>query len=170
MARVVANNSTQAVKKDLANDEEQDAEYNSSEWPAVLEGPHHEDDLQDDVDKELDSVQQIKNREKANGLCGSHASPIPKGRERDEEGQRKGDDGANPEHPDRQGGAVLVELKANKAVDQETGDEGGRKSVLYRYEVGIRVVTWGDDTGIDEQREEGQEHVRVKEGEYFLAA
>lgn len=70
-----ADGRAEGVQDNLARDEEEDAEGDVAQRPAVLEGACHEDDLHDDVDEELDGVEQVENHEDADGVGGSKAGP-----------------------------------------------------------------------------------------------
>jgi hypothetical protein len=60
-------------------------------------------------------------------------------------------------------------LKADEAVDQQTGAEGRYKAVLGGGKVCIRRGTGCSDAGVEDERYDGEEEVDVEKGSDFLA-
>jgi hypothetical protein len=61
-------------------------------------------------------------------------------------------------------------LEAHETVDQQAGAERRDKAILCSGEVGVCSRARRSDTGIENQRDNGQEEVDVEEGGDFLSA
>lgn len=61
----------EGVEEDLAGDEEEDAEGDVAQRPAVLEGAGDEDDLHQDIDCKLDGIEQVEHDEDADSVSGA---------------------------------------------------------------------------------------------------
>lgn len=125
------------VENHLADDEEEDAEGDIAQRPAVLEGVRHEDDLHDDVDEQADGVEQVQHHEQADRVRRPQPGLALECQDRDGAGEEEHADGGAAQEPDGLRGAVLVELETDEAVDQEAGAEGGGEAVLHGGEVGV---------------------------------
>lgn len=158
------------VEHNLTGNKEKDTKGNVAQGPAVLEGAGDEEHLHDHVDKQLHGVEQVEDDKQANGVGGREAGPAHKGANGDEKGNGKGNERAGAQQPHGQRGAVLVELEADEAVDEQAGDEGAGQTTLQGGKVRIRRGAGRDDTGVDNEREEGEQHVEVEEGENLPAA
>jgi hypothetical protein len=53
----------ECVNDDLADNEEEDAKGNMSQWPSILKGSHNEQDLHDGVDGEEYGAENVENDE-----------------------------------------------------------------------------------------------------------
>lgn len=160
----------ECVQNNLAHDKEEDAKSNVAERPAVMQRPRHQQDLHADVDKQLDRIQHVENDKQANRVGRAQAHGRLEGRERDEERDGKRNQRADAQQPDRQRGSILVQLEADKAVDEEGRHDRAAQTILDGGKIRIRLTARGHDTRVDNERDEGQEHVEVEEGEDLLAA
>ena len=167
--RALADRVADHVQNHLPDDEEEDPERDVAQGPAVLERVHHEDDLHDDVDEQADGVEQVQHHEQADRVRGCQPGFSLEGQDRDRAREQEHADGGAAEKPDGLRGAVLVELEADEAVDQEAGAEGGGEAVLHGGEVGVSVRARRDDARVEDQGCEGQHHVDVEESGDFFA-
>lgn len=171
MLHILTDPLAEDVEGDLANDEEEDAKCNITQRPPVLERVDDEDDLHDDVDKQLDPVDEVQDDEQTRRVHRAQASPALECQQTDGEGNHKHAERGQPQEPDRQGGAILIKLKADKAVDEQARTQRARDSILNRGEVWEDVVrARRNHAGIQHQTQDRQQHVDVEEGGDFLAA
>ncbi|KAH6603697.1 hypothetical protein Trco_008472 [Trichoderma cornu-damae] len=164
-----ANLGAESIENDLPGDEEEDAKGDVAQGPPVLQRPNHKQDLHADVDEQLDGVEQIQDDEEPDGVGRTKPGPSLEGRQRDEEGDGKGNERAEPQHPHGERRAILVQLESDEAVDEQTRHDGAGQAVLHAGEVRERPAARGHDPGIDDERDEGEQHVQVEEAEDLLA-
>ena len=107
------------VEDHLTDDEDEDAKGDVDEWPAVLEGICDEDDLHDDVDKEAQGVEEIKDHEETERVERSEPTFVFESKDADAAAEDEHPDGCAAEEPNGHSGAVFVELEADKAIDEE---------------------------------------------------
>jgi hypothetical protein len=167
---LVADNVAEDIQDDLTDDEEENAEGDVTERPAVFQCSDNENDLADHVDEEQDGVHDVCDNEDANGVLGVKSSPALERQEvyratNDEHRER-----GQPKQPYGKGCAVFVQLETHKAVDQQAGAQRGYEAILGGGEVWICGGTGGSDAGIEHERYDGQEEVDVEEGRNLLAA
>lgn len=148
MLDVIADCVAEDVENDLANDKEEDAKSNITKWPAVFKSSNNEDDLADDIDKEEDGVDNVGDDEDANRVLGAQTCPVLKSEQRHCTANDEHEQSAESQEPDGKGGAVLIQLKSDEAVDQETGTECRDKTILDGSEVGIWRRAWCSDSGV----------------------
>lgn len=165
----IADRVAQHVQGYLAADEEEDTKRNVPERPAVLQGVDYEDNLQDDVDEEADAVEEVQDDEKSHRLCWSQPRPALEGAYRHGPTDQEHSQGGNAQKPDRQSGAILIELKADKAVDHEAHAKRRGQAILHRGEVGIDRGRRRNEARIENERADGEHHVDVKECGNLLA-
>ena len=79
-------------------------------------------------------------------------------------------DGAEAQQPDRQPGAILVKLESHEAVDEQASAQGRREAVLRGGEVWVWRRPWRDDSGIEDKRGYGEEHVDVEKCRDFFSS
>lgn len=170
MLDVFADDIAQNVQDDLANDEEEDAERNVAQWPAVLQCANDEDDLADNVDEEEDGVHDVGDNEDSDRVLGVETSPVLEGEEGDSAANNEHAKRAESQQPDGKCCAILVQLESNEAIDQQTGAEGRNETVLSGGEVRIWSRPGCGNAGIKDERNDGQEHVDIEEGSDFFAS
>lgn len=170
MANGDANLATECVENDLARHEEEDSKRNISKRPSVAESPGDKQNLHDQVDEQLDCVQDVENDEETDCIPGSQARPALERRQRNEETNGKGNERADAHHPHRQRRAILIQLEPHKAVDEQTRHQRTRQPILHAHKVRIRLTPRRGDTGVDDERDEAEQHVQVEEAEDLLAA
>lgn len=165
-----ANLGAESIENDLAGDKEEDAKSNVAQRPPVLQRPDDKQDLHANVDKELNSIEQVQHDKQTNGVGRTDARPSFESSQRDEEGNGKGHDGAEPQHPHGQRRAVLVQLEADEAIDQQTRHDGASQAILHAGKVRKGPAARRHDAGVDDEGDEGEQHVEVEKGEDLLAA
>ena len=121
----VADGRAERVEDDLADDEEEDAEADVAQRPAVLQRARHQQDLQHHVHEELDRVQQVQDHEQSDGVGRAQTGPALEGGQGDQERDDEGGGRAESHHPQRQRCPILVQLEPDEAVDHEACDHGG---------------------------------------------
>lgn len=117
----VADGGAEDIHDDLANDEEEDAKDNVTDWPAILERSKDQENLTSKVDGKADGVDDVGDHEDTDRVLVAQTSPVLEGEQGhstadDEHGER-----TESEQPDREGGTVLVKLESDEAVDEQTG-------------------------------------------------
>ena len=165
----LANSRAQRVQNNLANNEEDDGKGDIAQRPSVLQCAHNEDDLHGKVNDELDGVQEVQDNKEADRVGRAKAGPRFEGSQGDQEGYDECDKRSQSEQPYRQRRTVFVQLKAHKSIDQKTGDERRNETRLHGDKVRVGTGSGRHDTGINTEREEAKEHVKVEEGENLLA-
>ena len=110
-----------------------------------------------------------KTTNRAHRLHRSKPDLIHKSQDRHGARNKKHNDGTAAQQPDRLLGAILIQLEADETVDEQTGAQRRREAVLHRDEVGVHARRRGDDARIQDEGDDGQEHVDVEEGGDFLA-
>ena len=160
----VADGVAKDVQDDLSNDEEEDAENNVAQWPAVLERADDENNLADKVDEKENGVDYVRDNEDADRVLGIQTSPVLEGEEGDGATNNEHAQGGQSQQPDRQGRSVLIQLEANESIDQQAGAEGGDETVLGGSEVWVCGRARSSDAGIEDERNDSQEEVNVEEG------
>ena len=158
------------VQHGLSNDEEEHAKDDISEWPPVLEGVDDQQNLHDQIDKYENAVENVQDDEHAHGVPGTQSGPALERQKRHDAGDDEHERRKEAQQPDRQCRAVLVQLEADEAVDEQADDQRGREAILGCDEEGEGAVVGGDDAGVEDQRDGGQGHVDVEEGRDLLAA
>lgn len=149
--RGFADRAAEEVEDHLPDDEEEDAEGDVPQRPAVLQRVRDEDDLHDGVDEQADAVEEVEHHEEPHGVGGPQPGEVLEGEEGDGEGDDEGAGGAAAQEPDGLPRAVLVELEADEAVDQQAGAERGGEAVLHGGEVGVGGGAGGDDAGVEDE-------------------
>lgn len=84
--RILADHDAEDVEDDLADDEEEYAEADVEERPAVLQRVDHKHDLHHEVDEQEYAIEDVENHEEADRVCGTETRPAFEGEERDDEG------------------------------------------------------------------------------------
>lgn len=169
MAHSCANPRAEGVQDDLSNNEEEDAKGDITKRPTVLQRAGNQQDLHTKVHSKLNRVKQVEDDEKSDGVRGAQANSRLKSRQRDEEGNGEGHKRADSQHPNTERGSIFVELEANKTIDKQCRNHCTGETILYRHKVRVRLRTGRHNTRVYHQREEGQQHVQVKEGQDLLS-
>lgn len=164
-----ANLGAESIEDDLAGNKKEDAKGNVAQRPPILQRPDHKQDLHADIDKELNGVEQVQDDKQTNRVGRTKPSPSPKGCQRYQEGDGKGNEGAEPHHPHRERRAVLVQLETNEAIDEQARHHGAGQAILHAGKVGKRPAARRHDAAIDDERDEGEQHVEVEKGQNLLA-
>ena len=73
------------------------------------------------IDEEADCVDNVRDDEDTDGVSRAQSSPALEGQEVHSTANNEHDESRQTQEPYGQGSAVFVELKADKAVDQQTG-------------------------------------------------
>lgn len=170
MANGDTNLAAECVENDLARHEEEDSKRNVSKRPSVAESPGDKQNLHDQVDEQLDRVEDVENDKETDRVRGSQARPALERRQRNEETNGKGNERANTHHPHRERRAILIQLKSHEAVDEQTCHQRTRQPILHAHKVRIRLTARRGDAGVDDERDEAEQHVQVEEAEDLLAA
>ena len=170
MLHLLAQRIRKHVQHDLSGDEEQRSEEKISQRPAVLQRERDEQDLHDDVDEQEEPVEQVEDDEEGDGVGRAEAGPALKGHDRDDKGDGKHEHGRAAQQPDGQPRAVLVQLEADEAVDQQARAQRRREAALHGDEPCVRVRALGDHAGVDEEGGDGENEEEVEECCDFLAA
>ena len=157
------------IKNDLANDEEEGSKSDISKGPSILKRIRNENNLHDHIDQNTDPIDQIQNHKQTYRLHRSKPDLIHKSQDRHRARNKEHNDGTAAQQPDRLLGAILIQLEADETVDEQTGAQRRREAVLHRDEVGVHARRRGDDARIQDEGDDGQEHVDVEEGGDFLA-
>lgn len=165
-----ANLGAESIENDLAGDEEEDAKGNITQRPPVLQRSDNKQDLHANVDKELNGVEQVQDDKQTNSVGRTNARPSFKGGQRDEEGNGKGNNRAEPQHPHRQRRAILIQLKAHEPINQQTRHDRAGQTILHARKVRKRPAARRHDTSINNKRDESEQHIKVKERQNLLAA
>lgn len=105
------------VEDHLPDDEEEDAEGDVPQRPAVLQRIRHEDDLHDGVDEQADAVEQVQHHKQPHGVGRPQPGEVLEREEGDGERDDECAGGAAAQEPDGLPRAVFVELEADEAVD-----------------------------------------------------
>ncbi len=169
MLGALANRRPKDVERDLADDEEEDTQGDVSQRPSVLEGIDDQNDLQDDVDEETAAAEKVEHDEEADGL-GWSQPPALEGQQRDGEREGEHDHRRSSQQPHRRLRAILVQLEPDETVDQQTHAQGRGQAALDGGDVGIDGRAGGSDTGVENERADGQDHVDVEEHDDLLPA
>jgi hypothetical protein len=169
MLYVVANGVAEDVENHLANYEEEDAERNVAQRPAVLERANNQDDLANHVHEEEDCVDNVSDDKDADRVVSAQTSPVLEGEQRDGAADHEHAERAETQQPDGQCGAILVQLESDEAVDQQTSAEGGHEAILGSSEVRVGRRTGSRDAGVEDERYDCEEEVDVEEGRNLLA-
>lgn len=166
----VADVGAEDVQDGLADDEEEHAKDDISERPPLLQRVDDQQHLHDQVHEDEDAVEDVEHDEHAHGVGGAQPGPALERQQRhdarDDEHERR----EEAQQPDRQGGAVLVQLEADEAVNEQADAQCGCEAILGGDEEGEGAIVGGDDARVEDQRDGGQAHVDVEEGRDFLAA
>ena len=139
------------IQDHLPDDEEEDPEEDMQQRPAVLQRVGDENDLHDGVDEEEDAIEEIQHDEQAHRVRGAEPGFALEGQDRDGERDEEHADGAAAQQPDGLPRAVLVQLEADEAVDEQGGAECGGEAVGHGGEVGVGAAAGGDDAGVEDQ-------------------
>ena len=91
MTERTADGRAESVQDDLANNEKEDAKDDVSDRPPILQGAGYEEELESQIDKQLDGIQEVQDHEKADSVGRPQAGPRFKGGEGDQEGYSEGD-------------------------------------------------------------------------------
>lgn len=73
-------------------------------------------------------------------------------------------------HPKTYGGAILIELEANEAVDENAPIKGANSASVHCSEPRVNRMVGRNDGGIEEDGEELDKHVDVEEQDDLLAS
>lgn len=164
MAHSCADFAAEGIKNDLSGDEKEDSKGNITQWPSVVQRSGHQKDLHAHVYEQLNGIQQIQDDKQADGVGWVQTSPSFESGERNEEADGKRNERANSHHPDREWRAILVQLEPDKPVDKQACYQRIAQTILYADKVGKRSAGRRNNSSINDQRDEGQEHVNVEEG------
>lgn len=170
MLDIVADGVAEAVKQHLSRDKDEHAKEDMPHRPAVIKSAVDKHQLHDNVDSHANGVQKVQDNKQPNRTGRIQPAPTLEGEERDDERNGKHADRTTSQQPDRKRRSIFVQLKSDKAVDEETCAECRCEAVLYCSEVRKRSASRGNNAGIDNERAHGQKHVNVEECDDFLAA
>lgn len=169
MLYAFANGVTEDIEDHLANDEEENAKQDVTQRPAVLQSSHYENDLADCVNEQTDGIDEVGDDKDANRVHGAQSGPAFESQEIDRATDDEHGEGAEPQQPDRKGGAVFIKLETDKAINQQASTQGGREAILGGGKIRVGSGTGRSDACIEDERDDGQEEVDVEEGRDFLA-
>lgn len=155
---------TKHIQDDLSDDEEERPKREIAQRPPILQSVQHQNDLHDKVHGQADGVDNVQDDEKAGCVGWRESRPSLERQEADGKADDENDQTAESQKPDRQGGPVFVQLKADKPVDQKTRAESARQTILHRREPGKGAFTGGlEHAGIQHQADDRQQTVDVEE-------
>ena len=152
------------VENDLSDDEEEKAKGDVPQRPSILERVGDEDDLHDDVYQQADAVDDIQHHKKTERVGRAQSQLVLERQNRYRPRDEEHADGGASQQPHRLLGAIFVQLKAHKAIDDEARAQGGCESVLQGGEIGVGTGPRGNDAGVQDERSHGQHDVDVEEG------
>lgn len=171
MLDVFAHPLAEDVENDLTDNEEKDSKGNMAQWPPILQRIHHENHLHHHINQQLHPIDQVQDDKQPRRVPRPQSRPPLKGKQTDGKGNDQHSQTRQPQQPDRQRRPILIELKADKPIDQQTRTQRTRQPILKSGKVGIETGGTGSDhPRIKDQTEDGQEHVDVEEGGDLLAA
>ena len=166
----VADFGAEDIQQDLTDDEEENTKGDVSEGPSFLQCADDQEDLHNDVDKDENGAEDVDHDEQSDCVCWAHSANALEGEDADRKADQEHDGRADSEQPDGQGRAVLVQLESDEAVDHQA-DAGRRsESVLYGNEIWKGARSRRHDTAVEEKRDDGEEEVKVEEGQDFLTS
>lgn len=139
MFDIVADGVAEDVENDLTNDEEKNAKRDVPQRPSILERIGDENDLHDDVYQQAYAVDQIKHHKETQSVGWAQPQLVLEGQDRNRPGNQEHANRGASQQPHGLGGAIFVQLKAHKAIDQEASAQGGCESILHGGEIGVYI-------------------------------
>ena len=86
MINLIAEFIAKSVQKYLSNDKEENAKDDVAQGPPILQGPHNQNDLAGDIDKQEKSVDNVEDDKECHGLGGTQSDPTLECADRDAAG------------------------------------------------------------------------------------
>lgn len=117
MLNVLADLLAERVENNLADGEKEGAKRDIPQWPPILQGIRHEDNLHAHIDEQLDPVDQIQHDKQAHRVHGPQPRPPLERQQTDGERNDKHAQTRQPQQPHRKRRPILIELKPNEPVD-----------------------------------------------------
>lgn len=108
MGDALTDSLAERVDEDLANNQEEDAKSNVTQWPSILKSSHDEQDLHDGVDCKEYGAENVEDDEEANSVVGTQTGPALEGQDADDESDGEHGGRADSEQPDTQECAIFV--------------------------------------------------------------
>lgn len=97
MLYAFANGVTKDIENHLANNEEEDAKQDITQWPAVLQSSNYENDLADGVNEQTDGIDEVGDDKDANRIHETQSGPAFKSQEIDRATDDEHGEGAEPQ-------------------------------------------------------------------------
>ncbi|OLL26019.1 hypothetical protein NEOLI_000193 [Neolecta irregularis DAH-3] len=154
-----ADGGRQRVQRDLAEREEEDAERDVEERPAVAQRCEHEVDLRRGVGGEDGGGRNVQHRKQRGGA----ADPAAERAQRDAAARQKHEQRRAAQQRQRQARAVLGQLEADGAVAQQAPARRGDQPALRGHRPRIHRRRRAHDARVQHQRHRRQQHVQVQE-------